>query len=159
LLIDRIVAERAILRATVSSQNVERIMRAYDAFNRGELDAGLDGIAPDFELVAPAIVPDPDSYRGADGVNRLRELWQGSFEDFRIEIEEVVDGGDKVLVMAAVCGRGRDSGAEVRSPSFANVWTIRDGQAVRMDSLPNRAAGIEALEATDRSDEPPRSRE
>ena len=33
---------------------------------------------------------------------------------------------------------------KVRSPSFTDVWTIRDGQAVRMEMLRTKAEALEA---------------
>jgi ketosteroid isomerase-like protein len=129
----------------MSQENVERVVAGYDAFNRGDLDALTQGMSPDFELRMPPIVPDPDTYRGPDGMRRLRETWEAGFDDFRIEIEEVVDAGDKVLVMAAVCGTGRDSGAKVRSPSFPHIWTFRDGEIIRIEPRQNRDAGLKAI--------------
>jgi ketosteroid isomerase-like protein len=99
----------------------------------------------DFELRMPPLVPDAGTYRGVEGMRRLRETWEAGLDDFRIEIEEVIDAGDKVLVMAAACGTGRDSGAEVRSPSFPHIWTFRDGEVVRMEPRQNRAAGLKAI--------------
>ena len=62
-----------------------------------------------------------------------------------MEVEEAIDAGDQVLVMAAACGIGKDSGSEVRAPTFAIVWTIEDNEAVRMEAHPTRAAALETV--------------
>lgn len=130
----------------MSQENVEGVLRGYEALNRGDLDAAVAGLAPDCELVLPPILPEAaGSYQGREGLRQFWETWRDSFEGFRMEVEEVIDAGDRVLVMAAACGTGADSGADVRTPSFAIIWTIEDGQAVRMHAFPTRAEGVEAL--------------
>ncbi len=71
-----------------------------------------------------------------------------------MEIEEVIDAGDRVVVMASVSGTGKDSGGRRADPTFPFIWTIRDGQAIRVEALPTRA---EALKAVGMSEEPPDS--
>ena len=85
------------------------------------------------------------STRGPEGLRQLWQTWTGAFEDFRIEIEETIDAGDKVIVMAAVAGTGIGTGLEVRSPSFAWVWSFEGDAAVRMEAMPNRATAMEAV--------------
>lgn len=60
-------------------------------------------------------------------------------------VEEIVDAGDQVMVLASVRGRGGQSGLEVESPSFGWVWTKRGGKAVRVDVYPNRAEALQAV--------------
>lgn len=95
------------------------------------------------------MLPDTDSFRGPDGLKRAMEAFRESFDDFRIEIEEVIDAGDEVVVMAAVQGIGKDSRVPVRSPSFPHIWTFENGRPVGMRALPNRATAIEALGLAD----------
>jgi ketosteroid isomerase-like protein len=129
----------------MSQQNVDRVLAGYDAFNRGDLDAAVAGFSPDFELSPPPILPDTGVYRGPEGFRRFWQTWIDSFDDFQIEIEEVIDAGDTIVVMAAVSGRGKDSGVQARSPSFPHVWTFQGSEIVRMEALQNRAAAVEAL--------------
>ena len=129
----------------MSQENVDAVLRGYEAFNRGDLGAATEGFHPQIEWSGPGVLPEKrEIYRGVDGVRRFWELWQAEFEDFSVEIEEVIDAGEQVIVMAAVSGTGRGSGAHVRSPSFPHVWTIRDGQAVRMEMLRTKAEALEA---------------
>jgi ketosteroid isomerase-like protein len=129
----------------MSQENVDAILRAYDAFNRGAPEESGLNLSPEFEFVPPAVVPESDVVKGPDALADFFRMWIDTFDDFRFEIEEIVDAGDHVLVMAAVRGTGKDSGIDVSSPSFANVWTIRGDEIVRMEAMPNRAAGMEAL--------------
>ena len=65
------------------------------------------------------------------------------FDEFRVEVDDFVDGGDKIVVMNRVRGRGRTSGAVV-DLRFPTVVTIRQGKIVRGE---NYADAVEALEA------------
>jgi ketosteroid isomerase-like protein len=54
----------------MSQENVDRMRAAFDAFNRGDLDGLVAGLAPDFEYVPSGGLPDTDdSYRGPDELN------------------------------------------------------------------------------------------
>lgn len=129
----------------MSQENVERTLRGYEALNRGDLDGAVAGLSPDCELSLPPVLPEADFKPGRAGLKRFWETWADTFENFRMEIEETVDAGDQVMVMAAARGTGKGSGAKVRTPTFAIVWTYRDEQVVRMEAHPTRAAALEAM--------------
>jgi ketosteroid isomerase-like protein len=72
------------------------------------------------------------------------------FDDYRMVAEEFIDAGDdQVLVFAPEGGRGKGSGAEVRTHPTAHLWTIRDGKAVRMQSYWERSDALEAVGLSD----------
>jgi len=55
----------------VSQENVERYLRANDAWNRGALDEWLEDITPEWELVPAGVFPDLALvYRGREGARR-----------------------------------------------------------------------------------------
>jgi ketosteroid isomerase-like protein len=60
-----------------------------------------------------------------------------------VEAEEILDAGDRVIVMIHHRGRGKASGIDV-SQRCAMVWTLRDGRAIRMDMYATRKE-LEAL--------------
>jgi ketosteroid isomerase-like protein len=129
----------------MSQENVERILRGYAALNRGDLDGAVRRVSPDCEVELPPMLPEANTCQGRDGVKRMWAAWRDSFEDFRMEVEETIDGGDHVIVMASVCGKGKDSGAEVRTPTFPIIWTLQHGEAISLKALPTRAAALEAV--------------
>lgn len=133
----------------MSQERVDTLLRAHEALNSGDLDAAFEGLRQDFEFIPPPMLPESEVYEGPEGLRRLWQRWSATFDNFRIEIEETIDAGDQVIVMAAVAGTGNDSGLEVRTPSFAWVWSF-DGDAVaRMEAMPNRATALEALGLSD----------
>jgi ketosteroid isomerase-like protein len=132
----------------MSREAVERIRQGYEAFNRGDLADAAEGFDPNIEWRIPFQLPDspPDeTYHGREGVIRFWETWRAAFDDFRVELEEIIDAGDKVIVFGGVRGRGAGSGADVKSPSFPQVWTFGDdGQPVRVEMYPTRAEALQA---------------
>jgi ketosteroid isomerase-like protein len=126
--------------------NVERVLKGYAAFNRRDIDAALDGMSPDIVWLGPDVLPEGErEFHGHDGVVEFWGMWHETFEEFNAEIEETIEEGDKVMAMVRMHGRHRSSGADIVTPSFPHVWTIRGEEVVRMEMLPNRAAGLAAL--------------
>ena len=62
---------------------------------------------------------------------------------YRVEIEEAVDLGDRVLLLTKSFGRLEGSTAEVEA-SVGNIWSIRDGTIVRFDAYLDRAEAVKA---------------
>jgi ketosteroid isomerase-like protein len=129
----------------MSQERIDRLLRAYAALNSGDLDTACEGLPPDFEFIPPNILPDAEVHTGPEGLRRIWQTWSDAFENFRIEIEETIDAGDQVIVMAAVAGTGIGTGLKVSSPSFAWVWSFEGDKAVRMEAMPNRATALEAV--------------
>ncbi len=126
--------------------NVERIVRGYEAFNRRDIDAALDGMSPDIVWLGPDVLPEGDrEFRGHEGVMEFWRMWHETFEEFHAEIEETIEEGDSVLAMVRMHGRHRSSGAEIVTPSFPHIWTIQDEEIVRVEMFPTRAAGLKAI--------------
>jgi ketosteroid isomerase-like protein len=129
----------------MSKENMEAVLRGYEAFNRGDLEAASAGFDPEIEWVPLDHLPEAAPVRGPEGVRRWWTMWREHMDDFRIEIEEVIDVGDSVIVMTVMHGTGRESGAAVPTPLFAHVWTRRAGRSVRMEMFPSKAAALEAV--------------
>jgi ketosteroid isomerase-like protein len=86
------------------------------------------------------------SYRGHEGITRYMQSVYEAFEDYRPEVEQIVDLGDeRVLTLAIEHGRGRGSGAEVQANKTAHLWTLRNGKATQLDLYLDRARALEAV--------------
>jgi|SRR6476469_9615094 len=130
----------------MSQENVEIASRWYEvAGSKEDLLAGMprtmDFCHPDVEWSAPE---DGTVYRGQDGVRQRLEEWLESFDEYRYEVQRIIDcGGDDVLVVATEVGRGAASGAEVRSINY-ELLTIRDGMIVRIREYYHEGHALEA---------------
>ena len=128
----------------MSQENVDRMRRAFEAWQRDdrrEAEALLrEGLAPDFEM-HPLYLD--KVYRGVEGMWALwadaGEIW----EDYRFELEEILDQGDHVLVIGRVRGRGTASGVPINQ-QLAMLFTFRDDKAVRGRSYTSKQDALEA---------------
>jgi ketosteroid isomerase-like protein len=69
--------------------------------------------------------------------------WLSSWDAFRLEAEAFLRAGDKIVVLVVLHGQGKGSGAEVATAT-AHVWTMRRGQAIRVEAYMNRAKALAA---------------
>lgn len=128
----------------MSHANVELLKRGVDAFNRGDMDGMLAMLDPEVEFVTAGLFPGTAPiYRGHDGWVTFWGDFRGTWESLRIETNEVHEAGDRVVLLMTFNARGRN-GLEVHR-KFANVWTIRDGLAVRLQSYGEWSAALESV--------------
>ena len=134
----------------MSQENVEMVRRAFEEFNRDGVDAMFDSYW-DPEIVwdmTPTGIPGYGIYSGYDEVKAFFADWYSAFDGLEVEIEELVDRGDRVLVMARQRGRGVTSLAEVEL-AIAVVLTLRVGKVVRADNYLDRSLALEAAGLTE----------
>ena len=83
-------------------------------------------------------------HHGREGVREALERWLESFDEYRFEIQRIVDcGGDEVLVVGCEFGRGARSGVEISTVNY-ELLTFRDGMIVRFREFYDRDAALEA---------------
>ena len=131
----------------MSQENVDLVRRAFDAFNRGGRDARASEavLAPDVVWEVALGVSDFDGvYRGRAAVRRFWRTWVADFADLRLEIEELIDAGERVFCVIRPMGRGRRSGIQVTGGLTFPVFTVRDGLVVRYQLFADRQKALEA---------------
>ncbi|MGH2978148.1 MAG: nuclear transport factor 2 family protein [Solirubrobacterales bacterium] len=133
----------------MSQERIDALLRAYTALNNGDLEAACGGLQQDFEFIPPPMLPETEVDNGPEGLRRFWQRWSATFDNFHVEIEETIDAGDRVIVMAAVAGTAPGLGTEVRTPSFAWVWSFEGDTPIRMEAMPNRATALEAVGLTE----------
>jgi ketosteroid isomerase-like protein len=127
----------------MSQENVEFVRRGYELLNRGDLAAGLELLAPDFELDLSSLYPDAPVLRGTDELLRWVNSgpWGGSV---RLEPERFFDvDAERVLVFVRVTATGEGSGVPVELRD-AHELTVRNGLVVRCKVHADRDAALEA---------------
>jgi ketosteroid isomerase-like protein len=110
------------------SANSELVRRSYAAFiERGELRP--DRFTDDFVWDMSTFTgwPEKSQYRGVEGAVEFLENWTGSFDDWSLELRDVIDAGGDVVLICHQRGRAKSTGAEVEM-DFAQVWTVRHGK-------------------------------
>jgi ketosteroid isomerase-like protein len=133
-------------------ENIELVRSAYaigldwtdPESGRPTVDALLDLLDPKVVFVSDAGQPGRIAYAGTGEFRHLLEQSSEEWERCRYEIGELVAADEeRVLATGRVVARKR-CGTRVEVP-FANVWTVRGGRAVRIESYADRGAALEAI--------------
>jgi ketosteroid isomerase-like protein len=101
-------------------------------------------VAPDAVIVQPPEVPDAKSYEGRNAVVESLEDWPTQWDDFRLDLVEVIDVSDDVLISVThQTGRGSHSRIEMDIQVFF-VTHVRDGKIWRMEMFFSRDQALKA---------------
>jgi ketosteroid isomerase-like protein len=127
----------------MSRANIELVRAIYDRFRAGDTDGALALHDLEIEIHDRPEIPDPQVYRGHEGVLSSLSVSRAAFEGLELVPEEFIDAGDRVVVVFRFRGKGRKSGVPI-DERLAHVWTIRDGKAVRMEVHSGRDEALRA---------------
>ena len=139
----------------MSRENVELVKALYPppdadiaALFRDERT--FDGMS---EALRPLLTDDfesvlvfPAETRTAAGLEGLRKHWLDWLEpwaSYRTRIDELIDRGDRIVLLLRDHGRREDMEAEVEIIG-ASIATIRDGKLARWEDYADRAEALEA---------------
>jgi ketosteroid isomerase-like protein len=115
-------------------RNTEIVREGLDAFFKGDLERALAFADPDVVSVRHAPIPDPQTYRGREGILEMLADWTTDFDEFEMEALEYREVGDRVLVDVEQRGIGKASGVEVAG-RFWISYTFVDGRVTRMEAF------------------------
>jgi uncharacterized protein len=97
----------------MSKELVQLVEKGYEAWNEGDRGWVLDHMSEDIEWITPEGDPDPGTYHGLRGVEEYWAQWRAAVGQLNFVIEEMIDAGDNVVVVARRQGRGEHSGLEI----------------------------------------------
>ena len=127
----------------MSRENVELVEAFFDAFNARNseaMDRLLDREAEITTISARGGLP---GHWSQGTTNRYFEQLDEAWTDFRIEINDYRELGERVVALGVARGAGMSSHIELAS-DFAVVFVIRNSLIVLVDSYDNRRAALEA---------------
>ena len=125
----------------MSQENVEIIRRGWEHWMAtGELRARVDLVWD----VSNLGWPDQQIYLGAEGGMEFNAEWADAWDDWQLDVEDYIDAGEQVVTIVTQRGRSKTSGIPVEM-RFAQVWTFRDGQAIRMQMYAHPDEALEAV--------------
>jgi ketosteroid isomerase-like protein len=133
--------------------NVDLIRPIYEEFSRGNFRLSFDVYHhPHMEWGWS------DEFPGLDGVyddrrdpNPRLHSWLSAWDDWRVEVDDYLEIGDHVVVLASYRGRGKGSGVEIRQQG-AHVFRLRDGKVVRLEIFADREKAIESVRVAESKD-------
>ena len=141
----------------MSAEAVRLVEQIQDVLMMGDVVAGLEDdeatqrveevfaalVEPDFEVVmiAPAYVNRVIEGSGLEGFRAAWLEWTSPFESYRIDLERMIDAGDRVVSLVRMVGRTKTGGVEVEAPG-AGVWTVVEGRLHRVEFHLDREAAL-----------------
>jgi hypothetical protein len=138
----------------MSQENVEVARAGLESFLAGTsesaredmLDGQAEGWDPEIELDASEapVLDIAGVYRGRDAVQRFWREWLAAWETFRFDYE-LVDAGDRVVMLLDPRMRGRSTGIDMPFGKVAWVFTYRDGLLIRMKFFMGQSEALKAV--------------
>jgi SnoaL-like domain len=122
----------------MSQENVELVRRLFEVLNQGGADAVVDAgfLSPQIVFDASRSgIPGVGVFHGREEVRRFfKDDWFAvfPFEDWVIQIDQLIDDGDRVIFKSRQHGRGATSGAVAAALELGNIFTLSEGQVVRV---------------------------
>jgi ketosteroid isomerase-like protein len=127
----------------MSQVNVEIVRRIYEGVS-ARLEPPRELFEPDSEFDDSEVGPDGGVLRGYDAAQEaLLPYWE-TFENFHVEIEEVVHADEsQVITRVRDGGRLKGSDSEVWN-RFFHVWTLVGDKVARLSIHTDRSRALEA---------------
>ena len=129
----------------MSQENVQIVIDAATAYNRGDLDAWSEYFADDVDHRAvEGSIDDHGPIHGKDAMRAYLQDWLDMFDDLHVEPVEMIDAGeDQVVAVLRFGGRAKLSGVETELP-ITIVARIKDGRITHFTDFGDRARALEA---------------
>jgi ketosteroid isomerase-like protein len=132
----------------VSGDRLELVRQGFDAWNKEDPQWVLKHMSPEVEWVTPDTDPYPGTYRGYQGVQEFWSRWRSAVGKLNFAVEEMIDGGQHVVVIARRWARNEQTGLRV-DDKIAQVFTFdQDDVCIRVEEFHGREAAMEAAGLT-----------
>ena len=129
----------------MSQENVEIVRRASELLERRDWHGATELFDPSVEL--HGTVGGIEEGKVLRGLGQIRQAFETEddevWDEHRIEPQEFIDAGDRVVVLQREYQRSK-SGAELVIDT-ATIVDVRDGRIVRMQGYMNPAEALEAV--------------
>jgi len=126
----------------MSEENVEIVREAHERFTQtGE--PIWERIDADTEVFDHDIPDAKNPYRGVAGVTEWLSDFAAAWESYGMEVERVIDTGDRVVSLFRIRAVGVGSGVPVERGD-AMVLKFRDGKLARLDYFNGQRNALEA---------------
>jgi ketosteroid isomerase-like protein len=129
----------------MSEENVELVRRAWEAWQRGDIDAQFEFWDRDIVWDLTHFREWPEStYDGHEGVRRFLSEWLEVWDEYEVGLDETLATPDgRVMSLAWQRGKGRESGL-VMEMEWAQIYTFQGHKITRIDNYDDRDAALKA---------------
>ena len=128
----------------MSQENVEirnEAVRRFVAAFEDDDDSFRDTLHPEIEWYP--IEENRTPTRGVKAAMWNRNQWLDTWEEHRLDVEEVIEDGDSAVALIHIQARGKTSGVEVEM-EFTFVFTVRDEKIVEWQIFMHEDQALEA---------------
>ena len=128
--------------------HVELVESAFDAWNRGDIEAFAGHVAENVAWLEVSGRPEgaPVERLGRERLRQSLESLFDAWESYRLDVERLEDLGDRVLAVVREVGRGRASGVEVEG-LWGYLITVENGLIARIEAYRDAALALQAAGA------------
>jgi ketosteroid isomerase-like protein len=128
----------------VTGVRVDLVRRGFEAWNSGDRQWVLDHMRPDVEWITPSEDPEPGRYHGFAELEEFWSRWRETFGHLHFEVEDTIDAGDSVVVIAR--RSGEHSGVAI-SDRIVQVFSFdADDRCFRVQEFYDRGIALNAAE-------------
>ena len=130
----------------MSQENVDVVVKQFEDTNARDFLAAMSAYSDDVTLIPHGKLAALERVMGKAAVGEWLGDWFRQFgPDYRFDIEQALDAGDRVFIVATHHGQGRRSGVTVEN-RIAYVYTVHHGLISRMEIWDDedRSAALEA---------------
>ena len=125
----------------MSQENVERVQAIFASWENGEY-SNTDWADPEIEFIMET--PGGGTSRGLQAMGDTWRDFLRAWEEFHVQVREVIDAGDQVLVLHDFGGRGHESGVPISGMRGAALFTLKAGRVQRLALYTEWDAALEA---------------
>jgi ketosteroid isomerase-like protein len=126
----------------MSEENVEIVQRMYESFHGGDGETALGYYSPEVVIDA-SVRMDGGVRHGRKELAAIIGDWMAAFDDWRDEIEEVRDLGDRVLVTSTQRGTAKVTDIEVEA-RYATIYEVQEGFITKLTLYGDVAQALQA---------------
>jgi ketosteroid isomerase-like protein len=122
------------------------VRRGIGATNRGDYEAAFAAFHPDVEVLSPPDLiglGEAARYQGLSERIAFQRKWTSEWEEVQFFADEILDLGNRVLLLGRIKGRGLSSGAPF-DDEWANLLTLSAGRVIREQIILDHAKALEA---------------
>jgi ketosteroid isomerase-like protein len=132
-----------------TGEMIATLRAAYAAFNQGDIDAAVASFDSDIEWSEPQGFPGGGTYHGRVGAKRYLTQSRAAWAEVNSDPERFIISGNRIVVFVHARVRPKD-GSEFHDVNLADVYTFRNGKAIKMQAFADRQealrwAGVEDL--------------
>ena len=126
-------------------RNRELVATAFDAFQRGDVEAVNAHLDPDIDVRIAGDLANAGAWKGIDGFWESISSWLEAFDDYSVEVESIeTPDDDHVIVAAHQTAKGRSSGVPVELTTYF-LFEVHDGISTRYEIHGSRDGAVAAI--------------